>query len=77
MNSVRVNNLSLKNQRFRISGYKDIGIRKWKFVTNPQFLASLILCLIIYPSLFIDYKPLKNNAFRSWSIFYHFKIMTF
>ena len=38
MNTVRSNNLSLKNQRSTPSGFKDIGIRKFEFVAKTQFL---------------------------------------
>ena len=40
MNSVRLNNLSLKNQRFTPSGWKTIGIRKFEFVAKTQFLST-------------------------------------
>ena len=33
MNCVRSNNLGLKYHRFTVSGYKNIGIRKFEFVT--------------------------------------------
>ena len=36
--TVRSNNLSLKYQRFTPSGSKDMGIKKFKFVTKNQFL---------------------------------------
>ena len=39
--SSRSNNPSLKYQRFALSGCKDIGIRRFKFVTKIQFLSSL------------------------------------
>ena len=39
MISVRSNHISLKYQRFTLSGCKDIGIRKFKFVAKPQFLS--------------------------------------
>jgi len=38
MYSVISNNLSLKYQRFKPSGCRDIEIRKFKFVTKTQFL---------------------------------------
>ena len=38
MNAVRSNNVSLKNQRFTSSGYKDIRITKIEFVAKTQFL---------------------------------------
>ena len=37
MNSVRLNNLSLKYQWFILLGCKDIGIRKLELVTKTQF----------------------------------------
>ena len=44
---VRSNNLSLKYQRFTPLGYKDIGLRTFKFVAKTQFLWGLILDLSI------------------------------
>ena len=42
MNSVRLNNLSLKYQRFTPSSVsKYIGITKFEFVAKTQFLLSL------------------------------------
>ena len=38
MNSVRLNIPSLKFQRFKLSGSKDIGIRKLEFVAKTKFL---------------------------------------
>ena len=38
MNSVKLNNLSLKYQRFTPSGCKDVGTRKFEFVTKTQIL---------------------------------------
>ena len=38
LHSYRSNNLSLKNQRFILSGFKDIRIITFEFVANPQFL---------------------------------------
>ena len=38
MNSVRINNLRLKYQRFAPSDCKDIGIRRFEFVAKTQFL---------------------------------------
>ena len=43
MNTVISNNLSLKYQRFRASGTKDIGIRKFGFVAKTQFLWRVCL----------------------------------
>ena len=40
MNSVRSNNLSLKNQRFTPSDCKDIGIRTFEFVAKTQFICK-------------------------------------
>ena len=39
--SIKSNNLSLKYQRFPISGCIDIGIRKFEFVAKTQFLWSI------------------------------------
>ena len=36
MNTVRSNNLSLKNQRFTPSGFKDIWIRKFEFAAKKN-----------------------------------------
>ena len=41
MNSVRLNNLSLKYQSFTTLGCKDIGIRKFEFGAKTQFLYKL------------------------------------
>ena len=38
MNSVRLNSLSLKYERFTLLSYKDIEIRKFKIVAKSQFL---------------------------------------
>ena len=40
MNSVRSDNLSLKYQRFILSGCKDIGIRKLEYGAKAQFPLS-------------------------------------
>ena len=40
---VRSNHKSLKYQRFTLSGCKDIGIRKFKFVAKTQFICLQIL----------------------------------
>ena len=40
MNSVRSNNISLKYRRPTPTGCKDIGVRKFKFVTKTQFLCT-------------------------------------
>ena len=45
MNSVRSNNLSLKNQRFTPSGYKDIEKRKFYLEAK-----KLLKCLQVTPS---------------------------
>ena len=37
MNYIRLNNLSLKNQSFTPSRYKDKGISKFKFVAKLNF----------------------------------------
>ena len=37
MNSTKSNNLHYKYRRFILSGCKDIGIRKFKFVTETHF----------------------------------------
>ena len=43
MNSVRSNNISLKYQRFKISGWRDIKIRKFELVAKTQFLCKYLL----------------------------------
>ena len=43
MNSVRLNNLSLKYQRVTLSGCKYIGIRTFEFVAKTHFLRLLII----------------------------------
>jgi len=40
MNSIRPNYPSLKYNRFILSGWKDIGIKKFKFVTKTPFLCK-------------------------------------
>ena len=40
INSVRINNLSLKYSWFTPPGCKDIGIRQFEFVPKTQFLWS-------------------------------------
>ena len=43
MNSVRLNNVSLKYQRPSPSGCKDIGIRKFEFAEKTQFLCLVTI----------------------------------
>ena len=38
MQSVRLNNVSLKYQSFTSSGWKNIGIRKFEFVAKTQLV---------------------------------------
>ena len=38
MNSIRLNNLSLKYQRFTQSGFKDIGKRKFELMAKTRLL---------------------------------------
>ena len=40
--SVQSYNLSLKYQRFTLSGNKDIGIRKFDFVAKTQFFSPFV-----------------------------------
>ena len=49
MNSVRSNNLSLKNQRFTLSGCSQLGIRQFKFVTNTHNSFKPFYILLINP----------------------------
>ena len=39
LNSVRINSLSLKYERFTPTGCKDIGNRTFEFVAKTQFLS--------------------------------------
>jgi len=48
MNSVRLNNLSLKRQRFTLLGYKDLGIIKFEFVANSQFLLKTADLMLLF-----------------------------
>ena len=41
LNSVRLINQSLKNQKSTPSGCKDIGIRKFEFVAKTHFLCDI------------------------------------
>ena len=41
MNSVRMNILSLKYERFSPTGCKDIGNRTFEFVAKTQFLIAI------------------------------------
>ena len=43
VNSVWSNNLILKNQKFKPSDWKDIGIRKFENVAKTQFLSKYLL----------------------------------
>ena len=54
MNLILSNNLSLKHQRFTLSGCKDIKIRKFDFVAKTQFLNLQL------PSLKIHVKNVHN-----------------
>ena len=63
MISVRSNHLSLKYQRFTPSGYKDIGIRKFKFAAKTQFL-----CKSIYIYLYI---VIRHGLFKFMHIELH------
>ena len=54
MNLILSNNLSLKHQRFTLSGCKDIKIRKFDFVAKTQFLNLRL------PSLKIHVKNVHN-----------------
>ena len=55
MNSVKSNRLSLKYERFKTSGCKDLGIRKFEFVTK---INSLRKCIIFKIYLRFLKKPL-------------------
>ena len=41
LNSVRLINQSLKNQKYTPSGCEDIGIRKFEFVAKSHFLCDI------------------------------------
>ena len=47
MISVITNSLSLKYQKFTHSSFKDIGIRKFEFVTKTQFLCPPIIVIVL------------------------------
>jgi len=67
MNSVGLNNLSLKYQRFMTLGCKDLGIRKSEFVAKTQFL-------FWYFTPFSKYTMRENKTYKhldkffSWSV---------
>ena len=48
MNAIRSNNVSLKYQRFKSSGCKDIGFTKTEFVAKTQFLWQQIFEKVAY-----------------------------
>ena len=51
MISVRLNNQSLKYQRFVLSGCKDKGIRKFQFVGKTQILCLNFALIVGFPFL--------------------------
>ena len=53
MNSVRLNNLSLKYKAFTSSGCKGLGISKFEFVAKNQFL-RLYSCLKLQYTCFVN-----------------------
>ena len=64
MNSVRPKNLSLKYKRFTSSDRKDIGIRKFEFVTKTQFLYSVTVPVVS-----------EQNLWNIHVCIFHLKIM--
>ena len=74
MDSVRLSSLSMKYQRFTLSGFEDMGIRKFEFVAKTQFLhhcynflatvrsCSLISSTSIKPNL-SDFVSKVSNIF--------------
>ena len=67
INSVRSNNLSLKYQRFRPPGCRDIGFRNFEFVAKLNFFRfrnQILRFLCFYEMYMKSYKPnprLNNN----------------
>ena len=61
MNSGGSNNLSLKYQRFTLSGCRDKAIRKFKFVAKTQSIYKLGLTVLIF-CLFVSNK--RQNGLR-------------
>ena len=55
MISVLSNNLSLKYKKFTQSGYKDIEIRNFEFVTKTQFLYTLGHTIILIELQYLQY----------------------
>ena len=51
MNSFKLNNQSLKYQRFVLSGCKDKGIRKFQFVGKTQILCLNFALIVGFPFL--------------------------
>jgi len=58
MDSVRLSGLSMKYQRFTLSGFEDMGIRKFEFVAKTHFLHALSLLKLSghRELLFFDFK---------------------
>ena len=56
MSSVKSNILSLKYQRFKTSGTKDIGVRIFEFVAKTQLLSNMNDFKIIF-------QPFKKMIF--------------
>ena len=59
MNSVRLINQSLKNQKSTLTGCKDIGIRKSDFVAKTHFL--FIIVWYYFKKLFNLFIPGNKN----------------
>ena len=54
-------NLRWKYLRFNPSGYKDIGIRKFEFVTKTQFLSRVFMIFIILMIFKRGFQNLKSD----------------
>ena len=60
------NNLSLKCQRFTLSGWKDIGIRIFDFVANTQFLLAKFFFFNVYETKVVKVWIVKGAVVNQW-----------
>ena len=74
MISVRLNNLSLKYQKFILSGCKDIGTEKFEFVTKTEFLSQLLKYLNYNMQLKTLKRSLKSTKYFKLFSNYHLEI---
>ena len=56
LNPVGSTNISLKYQRFTLSGCTDLGIGKFEFVSNTQFLSFVYLCTSCHKKCFLIFR---------------------